>query len=240
MKPRVSQYALVAAAILLASVGIATADEAPEYGYTKHDQITATSSEALTALEIARRLGGQNLQTGTDAIALYRAEEKIGAFRWALVGEPDFRQIIVDCESYVVENRERFREVHDGWKGEANYFEPDSFWADALRRLSPNAKEVREIDFDLKFKDLQRAFRHDPRARGMDCATFYKDGIPADQRGYAADAIGSLSTSCDLQRKEYIRRRDALIEEFADLPSAKKLKDIDPTEIVSEQYVGLC
>ena len=114
LKTRASQYALVAAAILLASVGMATVDAAPGYGATEHDRITATSSEALTALEIVRKLRGKNLQTGTDAIALYHAEEKIGAFRRVFVGESDAQQIAVDCESYVNENRAGFRVVHDG------------------------------------------------------------------------------------------------------------------------------
>lgn len=243
MKARVSQYALLVAAILLASVGIATADEVHEYGPTEHDRVVSTSSEALAALDVARTLSGKNPRTGADTMALYHAEEKIGVYarrRPEGDDEPDLDPTHVDCESYVKENHARFREVFDGWKGESDYFEPNAFWADALRKLSPDAKEIREIDFDLKFKDLQRAFRHDSGARGKDCATFYNDDFLANPGGYSAEEIGSLVPSCELQRKEYIRRRDTLLEEFADLPAAKKLKDIDPREIVSEQYVGVC
>jgi hypothetical protein len=233
-----ARASLLGAAILFATVSIVSADEAYQYGPTEHDLVVSTPEEALAALDVARTLNAKNSRTGADTMALYHAEEKIGAYAYRRSewdDEPDRDPIHVDCESYVKDNQARFRAVFDGWKGESNYFEPDSFWADALRKLSPNAKEIREIEFDLKFKDLQRAFRHDPRARGVDCATFYKDGIPADERGYAADEIESLAASCELQRKEYIRRRNTLLEEFADRPAVRKLKDVDPMEIVSEQ-----
>ena len=243
MKTHASRDASIVAAILLPLIFAATAYAAPQFGYTQHDQVKTTKSEALAALETARTLSKKNLRTGTDIIALYHAEEKIGAFRRILVGGPDNEQIIVDCESYVSSNNARFREVNDGWKGENNYFEPNSFWADALKKVSPNAIEVREIDFDLKFKDLVRSFRHDERALGKDCATFYSDLMrsePMYAEGYSKEEISSMAPSCMLQRKEFSRRKDALLKEFSDIPAAKKLETLDPTEIVSEIYFGLC
>jgi hypothetical protein len=230
-------------ATLLALASGSGADTAPTYGWTEHDFLTSTSSEAAAALTLVKAFGKKPLRSGAEAIALYRAEEKIGAFRMSSVEEFKDERLVLDCNSYVEEHRARFREVHDGWKGDRNYFEPNSHWADSLRKLLPEAPEAREMHFDLKFKDLQREFRHDSRAIGKDCATFYRDLLrsePMFSESYAPDEIATMAPSCESQRAKYIRRRDELLKNFGDLPAARKLERIDATEVVSEKYFGLC
>jgi hypothetical protein len=137
----------------------------------------------------------------------------------------------------VNDNPARFRVVDDGWKGLLSYYEPNSFWADSLRRLSPDAKELREIDFDMKFKNLQRSFQYDEGARGNDCLTYYRDLLrdwPPRLSWYAQGGFESMAPGCESQRAEYIRRRAALLTEFPDVSATTKLRAIDPTEIVIE------
>ena len=151
----------------------------------------------------------------------------------------DLKEIVSKCAAHVTKPF-RFREVHDGWKGEENHFEPTAFWAKS--RGAPKQRRF-ENRIRRKFKDLMRSFRHDDRAIGKDCATFYAGIVRAEptySESYSKEEIESMAPSCAEQRNKFIRQRNALLKEYSDLPAAKKLSEIDPTEIVSEKYFGLC
>jgi hypothetical protein len=68
MKTYARLYVSIAAVFFVTFAAVATADSAPKYGPSEHDRVTPTSSEALAALEVVRRLGGKDLQSGADAI----------------------------------------------------------------------------------------------------------------------------------------------------------------------------
>ena len=230
-------------ALFIALICHASADPGSQFGPTRHDKIKASYSDVVKALDIAKTLTEKKARTSGEIIKIYRAEEKIGALSRSSPHREDLKEIVSKCAAYVSANRSRFREVHDGWKGEENHFEPTAFWAEELRGVSPEAAEIREIEFDVKFKDLMRSFRHDDRAIGKDCATFYADIVRAEptySESYSKEEIASMAPSCAEQRDKFIRQRNALLKEYSDLPAAKKLSEIDPTEIVSEKYFGLC
>lgn len=213
------------------------------FGPTVHDEIRATPSEVRHALAAARSLNEKSELSPVEILTLYHAEERIGAFRWTQASNAREPALFSECTSYMRSNGERFREVHDGWKGEENYFEPNSFWAEKLRRVSAKTSELAEIEFDLKFKDLIRFFRHDGRAIGKECSRFYAELIRSNPEYldmYSRDEIDSMGPSCVSERKRFIKLRDALLKEYPSVPAGRKLRAVDPTEVVSDRYFGFC
>ncbi|MEJ2247424.1 MAG: hypothetical protein P8Y80_15315 [Acidobacteriota bacterium] len=141
------------------------------------------------------------------------------------------------CLDHVRGNRDLFRVVFDGWKGDGNFLEPNRYWDSLAQHLYPHSAEANEISFDLDFKDMIRTFFIDPEAAGKTCEEYCKDDLKDGRLDvylevYTQDEIDNWPTECATNRNRFERERNALLQKYDSAPFTKVLRDIDSTTVV--------
>lgn len=222
------------------------------------------TAEARTCLADARRLGNESASTPREIVKLYDAEICIGRYLVGFAGMPDSDLPVTldnlerwqpdedrgatvhEAVAYLRGNRDRFREIFDGWKGEANLFEPNESLLSLLRDRFPESAERWEIEWDLAFKDLTRQFTFSRGARDKTCKQVY-DGIVAGapeeyHKSYSDADVAERISDCERQRTRFASELAELEARFVSKPLEKKRTcfAIDPSDVISNLYFGLC
>lgn len=243
---------VIAAIILAVSNTVATAQRQSLF-----DRGLPSEEDVTRSLAAAKKISAKKQLMAADMLQIYRAEKQIGKY---LLGIPlptddatlsrslrgsglsrDAR-LMLQCIRYVQSHSERFREVHDGWKGENNFWEPNRYWIEHAKKHFPHSKEAMELEFDLDFKEFIRRFDLDEFATGKTCAEYFeeelKQNLDTYLEVYSKEEIARWPGECDKIRKAFVRGRNRLLEKYRHAPFTKVLQDIDPTTIVI--YHSVC
>jgi len=147
-----------------------------------------------------------------------------------------------EAVAYVQLHRDRLRVVHDGWKGEDDFWEPTEELLRRMRRLHPGAPEAMEIEFDLEFNRWMRRVDIDVEARGKTCDQYYKEELKqygeAFRRDYSDAEIAEWPSECCQAREEFQEARKQLLRKYRNAPFTKKLSAIDITTVVVIHSTG--
>ncbi|HUI31273.1 MAG TPA: hypothetical protein VLX91_13775 [Candidatus Acidoferrales bacterium] len=198
-----------------------------------------------------------------NLVDLYKAEINIGKYTRNYFLNPDSSKgfislynshfnerlhgrdslVLIECLSHIRKNKNLYREVNDGWKGEENFWEPSQAWYQRLKQISNSCEGIQEIKFDLEFKDFIRPFDIDPDVKGKSCEQYYKELIEkyGDQyrdSGYTDEDMKKWAPECEEMRQEFRNGKKALLEKYHNAPFTKILQDIDETTIVI--FISVC
>lgn len=220
-------------------------------GHTISDRDIPNSQEAQVALETANRLNARSLLTRKDMLQMYYTEIKIGRCVWGISPKITDSELIrelkmvshlrdtsigAECVLYVQNHQQSFSVVDDGFKGEENFWEPNSYWLERIKSEYPHSKESLEIEFDLEFTQLVRRFHIDLDARGKTCSQYWAEELARNREVYlevySQDDIKRWVPECEDVRKSFESTKTKLLQKYDHASFTKKLQEIDTTAIV--------
>ncbi len=226
---------------------------AQNFHYHKFEIKSISEDKAAICLNKARDLSSKKDKTASDIYSLYESEECLSNYIFGYtpnMPEPNFNSLNIaktsiryQCLSYVRNNISRFREIHDGWKGEENIWEPNYYWLDIIKGKYPNSKERWMIEWGLTYKDFIRQFEFSELAKGKTCDEYYEGLIkeyPEHLEYYSKEEIAKIKRDCETKREQYKKSLFDLLDKYKDNPIEKKMYDIDDRNVISNFYFGLC
>jgi len=223
--------------------------------HSPYDQTIPDASEISASLELAMQLSIRIAPTAKELLQLYYAEKKIGRAVWGLSPRykgQDFPQldlfsycrdstVAAQAVVYIRSNRNRFKVVDDGWKGEENFWEPTDDILLRLKQLYPHTIEAMEVEFDFEFNQFIRRFDIRSDAQGKTCDQYYKEELENNgdviKQSYSDAEIAKWPAECATVREEFAARRKQLLDKYKNAPFTKVLFDIDVTTIVVHHSV---
>lgn len=235
-----------------------------DYNY-QYEEYNLGEKKTRVHYEIANKLKNKKVKAVADILALYEAEKSMGAFIRSLsvdISDSElFRHfqsdywrgrdvdvdLYFDCIHYMRPSKARFRIVDDGWKGEANFWEPDTYWLDMIVKTYPDSIERWKIEWDIDYKNTVREFTFNPDAKGKSCEAFYMDIIkewPEFKEFYSDTDISNIIKDCNEKRTKFGQRLNELSKKYEGksyiTPHIKKLREIDPKTVVSSMPFSIC
>jgi hypothetical protein len=220
-------------------------------GHSISEEEIPTSQIATLALQIANKINSATLPTPKEMLEAYYSEITIGRCVWGL--SPGITDSVLirelkmfshlrdstigyDLVSYVQTHKDRFVVIDDGFKGEENYWEPNSYWLQRIKSEYPGSTEGYEIEFDLDFASLMRRYRPDPDALGKTCSEYVTQDLAQHRDSYlevySEDDFKQWIPQCDTIRKIFQTLKMNILQKYAFAPFTQKLQDIDSTTIV--------
>lgn len=223
--------------------------------HSPYDQTIPDLTQLSASLELAAQLSTRITPTSKELLLFYYAEKKIGRAVWGLSPKfkwEDFSQldlfsycrdstVAAQAAAYIRSNRDRFKVVDDGWKGEDNFWEPTDHFLLRLKQSYPHTIEVMEVEFDMEFNQFIRRFWIDTDAQGKTCDQYCKEELEHNgelKEAYTDVEIAKWPAECAKEREEFGAARKQLLNKYRNASFTKVLSDIDVTTIVVHHSAG--